>query len=294
MTHGRAYTLPFVRPRLQNEQERGGDMPRAPSEKVTQAEKLFNDGMAMVEIAKKLEVSDGTVRSWKNRYGWGKASKKNKCNVAKKNEKKNATLQKKKRGGQPKNQNAKGGSGNPNPNPPPDRTKHGGYVPVFMDALDSDEQELLESISEDTELQLMEQIQLFSIRERRILKAINKYREQKGEVAVMDVNRSESKRSFKDQEEEAEYDRRQKEKVDNKEILPGKSYNIATHTANKDMIIARLEQELSTVQSKKTKAIEVLSKYRIEKARLESESAGNDAVDDWIAAVLGEEVSEDE
>ena len=294
MTHGRVYTLPFVRPRLQNEQERGGDMPRAPSEKVTQAEKLFNDGMAMVEIAKKLEVSDGTVRSWKNRYGWGKASKKNKCNVAKKNEKKNATLQKKKRGGQPKNQNAKGGSGNPNPNPPPDRTKHGGYVPVFMDALDSDEQELLESIPEDTELQLMEQIQLFSIRERRILKAINKYREQKGEVAVMDVNRSESKRSFKDQEEEAEYDRRQKEKVDNKEILPGKSYNIATHTANKDMIIARLEQELSTVQSKKTKAIEALSKYRIEKARLESESAGNDAVDDWIAAVLGEEVSEDE
>jgi hypothetical protein len=163
-----------------------------------------------------------------------------------------------------------------------------------MDALDSDEQELLESIPEDTELQLMEQIQLFSIRERRILKAINKYREQKGEVAVMDVNRSESKRSFKDQEEEAEYDRRQKEKVDNKEILPGKSYNIATHTANKDMIIARLEQELSTVQSKKTKAIEALSKYRIEKARLESESAGNDAVDDWIAAVLGEEVSEDE
>lgn len=110
----------------------------------------------------------------------------------------------------------------------------------------------------------------------------------------MDVNRSESKRSFKDKDEEAEYDRRQKEKVDNGDILPGKSYNISTHTANKDMIIARLEQELSTVQSKKTKAIEALSKYRLEKMKLESESAGNDAVDDWIAAVLGEEVSEDE
>lgn len=207
-------------------------MPRAPSEKVTQAEKLFNDGMPMVEIAKKLGVSDGTVRSWKNRYGWGKNSKKNKCNVAKKSDKKSATLQKKKRGGQPGNQNAKGGPGNPHPNPPPDRTKHGGYVPVFMDALDEDEQDLIETVPEDPELQLIEQIQLFSIRERRILKAINKYREQKGEVAVMDVNRSESKRSFRDQEEEAEYDRRQKEKVDNKEILPGKSYNIATHTAN--------------------------------------------------------------
>lgn len=269
-------------------------MPRAPSEKVTQAEKLFNGGMAMVEIAKKLEVSDGTVRSWKNRYGWGKASKKNKCNVAKKSEKKNATLQKKKRGGQPKNQNAKGGSGNPNPNPPPDRTKHGGYIPVFMDALDSDEQELLDSIPEDTELQLMEQIQLFSIRERRILKAINKYREQKGDVSVSNVTRFEDKRAFKSKEEEAEYDRRQKKKVDKGDMLPGKSYSIQTSTANKDMIIARLEQELSTVQSKKTKAIEALSKYRIEKARLESESAGNDAVDDWIAAVLGEEVSEDE
>lgn len=265
-------------------------MPRAPSEKATQAEKLFNDGMAMVEIAKKLGVSDGTVRSWKNRYGWGDKSKKNKRNVAKKSDSKTATLQKKKKGGQPGNQNSKGvskGKGNPNPTPPPDRTKHGGYVPVFMDALDDDEQELVATVPEDTELQLMEQIQLFSIRERRILKAINKYREQKGDVAVADVTRFEDKRIFKDKEEEAEYDRRQKKKVDNEEILPGKSYSIQTHTSNKDMMIARLEQELSTVQSKKTKAIEALSKYRLEKAKLESESVGNDVVDDWIAAVIG-------
>lgn len=261
-------------------------MPRAPSEKVTQAEKLFNDGMPMVEIAKKLGVSDGTVRSWKNRYGWGKNSKKNKCNVAKKSDKKSATLQKKKRGGQPGNQNAKGGPGNPHPNPPPDRTKHGGYVPVYMDALDEDEQDLIETVPKDPELQLIEQIQLFSIRERRILKAINKYREQKGEVAVMDVNRSESKRSFRDQEEEAEYDRRQKEKIDNKEILPGKSYNIATHTANKDMIIARLEQELSTVQSKKTKAIEVLAKIQIEHEKMSGGTSGNDIVRAWGEKLL--------
>ena len=169
-------------------------------------------------------------------------------------------------------------------------TKHGGYVPVFMDALDEDEQELVATIPEDTEQQLMEQIQLFSIRERRILKAINKYREQNGDVSVADVTRFEDKRSFKDKEEEAEYDRRQKIKVDKGDILPGKSYSIQTHTTNKDMVIARLEQELSTVQSKKTKAIEALSKYRMEKAKIKSESAGNEAVDDWIAAVIGEEV----
>lgn len=275
-------------------------MPRAPSEKVTQAEKLFNDGMAMVEIAKKLGISDGTVRSWKNRYGWGTDSKKNERNVAKKDDKKNATLQKKKKGGQPGNKNSQGaskGKGNPNPKKrisPEAATKHGGYVPVFMDALDEDEQALVEMIPEDTEIQLMEQIQLFSIRERRILKAINKYREQKGDVTVSSVTRFEEKRAFQDKEEEAEYNRRQKEKVDNGDKLPGKSYSIQTNTTNKDMVIARLEQELSTIQSKKTKAIEALSKYRMEKAKMESESAGNDAVDDWIAAVLGEEVSNNE
>lgn len=264
-------------------------MPRAPSEKVIEAEKLFNEGIAMVEIAKKFGISDGTVRSWKNRYGWGDKSKKNKRNVAKKDDKKNATLQKKKRGGQPGNKNSKGvskGKGNPNPKTPPDRTKHGGYVPVFMDALDEDEQELIDTVSEDEEELLLEQIQLFSVRERRILMAINKYREMEGNVAVSDVARMESKRSFKDKEEEAEYDRRQKIKVDKGDILPGKAYSIATRTTNKDLIIARLEQELSTVQSKKTKAIEALSKIRIEHAKQANEEAGNAVVDDWITAVL--------
>lgn len=271
-------------------------MPRAPSEKVEKAEKLFNEGMALVEIAKKLKVSDGTVRSWKNRYGWGKSSKKNECNVAKEDEKKNATLQKKKRGGQPGNKNSKGkskGKGNPHPNPPPDRTKHGAYTPVFMDALDEDEQALVDTIPEDEEQLLMEQIQLFSIRERRILKAINKYRQTKGEVAVNMVTRTEVKRTFKDKDEEAEYDRLYEQRVASGDVLPGKAYEVETNTTNKDNIIVRLEQELSSVQNKKTKAIETLSKIRLEKAKLEKETAGNDAVDDWIAAILGEEDSDE-
>ncbi len=264
-------------------------MPRAKNEKAMEAEKLFKKGMAMVDIAKKMGVSAGTVRSWKNRYEWGDKSKKNKRNVAEKSGKESATLQKRKRGGQPGNQNSKGvskGKGNPNPKPPPDRTKHGGYVPVFMDALDADEQELVATIPEDTELQLMEQIQLFSIRERRILKAINKYREQKGDVAVADVTRFENKRFFDDKEEETEYNRRQKKKVQDGEILPGKPYSIQTHTSNKDMIIARLEQELSTVQSKKTKAIEALSKLQLEKEKLRGKSTGNDVVMVWGEKLL--------
>lgn len=219
------------------------------------------------------------------------------CNVANKEADSNAALQKKKRGGQPGNKNSRGvskGKGNRNPVPPPDVTKHGGYRPVFMDALDEEEQDLIENIPKDEDRLLMEQIQLFSIRERRILQAINKYREQKGDVTVADVTRFEEKRTFKDKEEEAEYNRRQQEKADKEERLPGKSYSIQTHTTNKDLIAARLEQELSSVQNKKTKAIEALSRIRMERTRIESENAGNDAVDDWISAVVGEVDEDDE
>lgn len=265
-------------------------MPRAPSEKKVEAEKLFNKGMKLTDIAKKLGVPEGTVRSWKNRGKWGgKASKKNKCNVANDDDK-NATLQKRKRGGQKGNQNAKGGRGNPSPH---DVTKHGAYRAVFMDALDEDEQELVDMVPEDEEQLLMEQIQLFSIRERRILKAINKYREQKGDVSVADLYRQESKRSFKDDDERELYEKRIREKVEKEERLPGESYNIQTHTTNKDLIIARLEQELSSVQNKKTKAIEALSKIRIERMKMENEAAGSEAVDDWITAVLGGAADED-
>lgn len=261
-------------------------MPRAPNEKMLEAERLFREGLALVEIAKRLGISDGTVRSWKTRYQWGGGAKNNNCNAAEKSSARNAALQKKKRGGQPGNQNARGGAGNPHPKI---QTKHGAYRAVFLDALDEEEQALLGMVPEDEEQLLLEQIRLFSIRERRILQAINKYRETKGEVAVADVERYEDKRSFKDAEEEAEYEKRKQQKVDAGENLPGKPYRISTHTTNKDFVIARLEQELSTIQGKKTKAIETLAKYRLECAKLDRENAGSDVVDAWIAAVLGEE-----
>lgn len=263
-------------------------MPRAPSDKMIEAEKLFNGGMTMVEIAKKLGIAAGTVRSWKNRYGWGdksKQSKKSNRNVAKKG----ATLQKKKRGGQKGNSNAKGNSGNPSPShkiSPKAAIKHGGYIPVFKDALDEDEQKLIENIPNDEEKLLIEQIQLFSIRERRILQAINKYRQQNGDVAIADVTRFEEKRAFKDNKEEDDYENKIAAKVTSGDRLPGRSYTIQTHTSNKDLIIARLEQELSTIQSKKTKAIETLSKIRLEKEKMERETAGNEIMDEWISAVL--------
>lgn len=59
-------------------------MPRAPDERVSRAKDLFDKGMKLVEIAKMLSVSEGTVRSWKSRYKWDNATlQKKKRNVAK-------------------------------------------------------------------------------------------------------------------------------------------------------------------------------------------------------------------
>lgn len=46
-------------------------MPREPNHKIEQAKILFKQGKKLIEIAEQLEVPEGTVRSWKNRYKWG-------------------------------------------------------------------------------------------------------------------------------------------------------------------------------------------------------------------------------
>ena len=45
-------------------------MARAPDPKAAQAKEMFLAGKKLIEIAEALGVPEGTVRSWKNRYGW--------------------------------------------------------------------------------------------------------------------------------------------------------------------------------------------------------------------------------
>lgn len=78
-------------------------MPRKPDERIDQAKEMFLKGLKLVEIASQLNLPEGTIRSWKNRYKWD-------CNVA--NEERNVAN--KKRGGKPGNKNATGPPGNKN------------------------------------------------------------------------------------------------------------------------------------------------------------------------------------
>lgn len=60
-------------------------MARAPNQKAEQAREMFLSGKKLIDIAVALDIPEGTVRSWKNRYGWN-------CNQ---NATQNATLQSK-------------------------------------------------------------------------------------------------------------------------------------------------------------------------------------------------------
>ncbi|MDD2979542.1 MAG: phage terminase small subunit [Hespellia sp.] len=271
--------------------------PRGPdtdkrSEERKQAEKIYLESkgnIKLVEIAEKLKLPDNKIRKWKSMDNWegklhpssGKEGKKKPVERSTKN--KGSVPPK--RGAPKGNQNAKGGRGNPNPKPPPDVTKHGGYSAVYWDVLDDTEKELVEEIPKDEEALLLEQIQLFSVRERRIMQAINKYRSSDQPVAISYTSRSESKRSFDNDADKELYEERQRKKVEEDKILPGHSYNVSTQTENKDQIILRLESELSNVQAKKTKAIDALAKLHLEKQRLAGGTAGNDVVRAWAEKV---------
>lgn len=122
-------------------------MPKQRSPDSYKAEEMYKQGMKLVEIASQLNVSEGTVRSWKNRYNFdGKSNatlQKNNRNVAKK-----------KRGGQPGNKNAVG-HGAPKGNQ--NAVKHG----LFSRYLPEDTREIFFSLDSEDPLDLLwDQIKL--------------------------------------------------------------------------------------------------------------------------------------
>ena len=118
------------------------------------------------------------------------------------------------------------------------------------------------------------------------MKAIKQYKESKGGVYINNVIKHESKRRFKTESEEELYNERIQEKVNVGDRLPGEAYQIQTTTTATIDLISRLERELTSVQSKKTKAIEALAKLRLEKQKIEGESKGNELVRTWAESVL--------
>lgn len=122
-------------------------MPKQRSPDSYKAEEMYKKGMKLVEIASQLNVSEGTVRSWKNRYNFdGKSTatlQKNNRNVAKR------------KPGAPKGNKNAVGHGAPKRNQ--NATKHG----LFSRYLPEDTREIFFSLDSEDPLDLLwDQIKL--------------------------------------------------------------------------------------------------------------------------------------
>lgn len=219
-------------------------MARAPDQRVEQARELYAKGLKLIEIAGTLGVPEGTVRSWKNRYDWDNATlQKNKRNVAKK------------KGGQPGNKNAEGHGGT---GPPGNKNaiKTGEFETLFFDCLDPEEKRLTEMVTPDKERLLLQEIQLLTVRERRMLKRIEMLKNV--EQSVVDENT----------ESEEQVPAGMSVTVYRSGIEKGKPTVLKEYEGILGQIQS-IEDALTRVQARRQRAIEALHKFGYDDARLE-------------------------
>lgn len=199
----------------------------------------YQSGMKYKDIAEKYGVTINTVKSWKTRYQW---SKNNKKSVHTKSEK--VCTQK---GGQPGNKNAIGNKGGAAPKENKNAVKTGEFEALFFDALEEDEKQLVSMVQLDKEKLLLQEIQLLTVRERRMLKRIEDIKQ-----AAEDQTETKAKGmtavKFKSSTEED-----------------------ATEYTGALGQIQAVEDALTRVQARKQKAIDSLHRYGFDDARLELE-----------------------
>lgn len=137
---------------------------------VQQAFADYQNGMKYKDIAVKYNVSLSAVKSWASRYWKKEGCNPNKIRLQPK-QKKVAT-----RGGQPGNKNAAGHGGT---GPPGNKNAvtTGEFETLFFDVLDPDEKELINMVQPDKEQLLLQEIQLLTVRERRMMKRIDMLKE---------------------------------------------------------------------------------------------------------------------
>lgn len=222
-------------------------MARAPDKRIEQAKAMYLKGLKLVEIAGQLNLPEGTVRSWKNRYKWDCNVANEKCNVANK-----------KRGGQPGNKNAEGHGGT---GPPQNKNavKTGEFETLFFDTLNPDEQNLINAVQLDKEQLLFQEIKLLTVREHRMLKRIASLRlleKAERQTDGSDLDKAPSGMSVI-------------------KYTTGLEKGKLTHLKEYGGILGQIqaiEDALTRVQGRRQKAIETLHRFGYDDARLELET----------------------
>lgn len=246
---------------------------------------LFKKGLKYKEIAEKLGVPESTVKSWATRY-WkkGKVASEKVASKKKKVATEDATSTTPKPRGAPKG-NANG-VGNKGGAPPGNQNAvtHGGYSAILFDTLDETEHSMINQMQPNEEQLLVDEINLLTVRERRIMQRIQEY--QKAPVAIYGTVRTEHKRAFDSPEDEQLYNERIQEKIDAKERLPGREYTTHTTTEASYSIVLKLEEALTRCQAQKQRAIDSLYKLR-EERRANNQAQDIEDLLDLREAVFG-------
>ena len=200
-------------------------MARAPDERIEQAKAMYLKGVKLVEIASQLNLPEGTVRRWKSTHKWD----------SERSDKNNERSDKKSRGGQPGNKNATGPPGNKN------AVTTGEFETLLFDCLEPEEKQLAVAVPNDKEQLLFQEIQLLTVRERRMLKRIENLRQ----ADFTTVSRKSG-------------------------IEKGKMTDLSEDRATLGQI-QNIEDALTRVQARKQAAIDSLHRFGVDDARLEIE-----------------------
>lgn len=200
-------------------------MARAPDPRIEQAKVMYQKGMKLVEIASQLSLPEGTVRRWKSTHKWD----------SERSDKNSERSEKKKRGGQPGNQNATGPPGNKN------AVTTGEFETLLFDCLEPEEKQLASMVPADKEQLLLQEIRLLTVREHRMLRRIE------------DLKR-------------ADFTTAKKKKGTEKDKWTDLSEDHAVIGQ-----IQNIEDALTRVQARKQAAIDSLHRYGVDDAHLEIE-----------------------
>lgn len=226
--------------------------------------------MKLKDIAAALSIPDNKVRKWKTLDNWdaelkGSAPSESKGSAPRRGAPKGNRNAVGNRGGAPPgNKNAKGnrgGAGGPPGNKKAVTT--GEYESIWMDALEEDEQELVDQVDTDPIQQADEAIKLLTIRERRMLQRISR---------LMNGLTEKQRRVLWELKAIKEAMTVHDEKTGVTKTIPITKHELVEseieeteYRAIDDII--KLEEALTRVQDKKIKAIE--TKARINKLKFE-------------------------
>lgn len=268
-------------------------MSRAKNPNREKAELLYIESggkIPLVEIANTLDIPEGTVRSWKNRYKWDSLL----------NSEDDATLQKEKRnvakkknkGGAPKgNKNAVGNKGGGAPKGNKNRVVTGEFETIFFDSLSEEESALIEAVDIDKYNLIKHELQLLTVREYRMMKKIEKIKTSTKGLNIKDVTKRKLESKNVPYVSDADLD------VSEKEASEGKKYKhieeeTITHTISDFELLYKLEEALTRIQARKIVCINLLAKMeesaerlKLEKERLNKDSGGDGNIDELMNSI---------